>query len=276
MAQNPWAEMEHLKLEQPYRDFQKSIIEKLAETKRGDLERYKKRTRDYPRLIRLEDQESLVSQNTILLRNSSEFWEAAQKVTEFIKPVLYHYSFQQFGAFFIYTMFRWPMPSSGHGINCALADNIEEVEVEFREIGFFKRLLDTFVVLGRPSAYGSCIPLGTKEGITFETNTIPLRIPTDRAKLTEILDFKPLSFAKEFKLMYPNALYDRGLDYRLTDFVVVFIASNIARYRPNLWRMIMNGRSKTEARFNLRVKTAYINYVDLLKCIQLEFLKWKS
>jgi len=276
MIQDTWAKMRHLELEYFYRDFQEKIIKKLREKKRSDLERYKELTRDYPRLILLEDQESLVRQNTIFLRNSSEFWEAAQKVTEFIKPVLYHYSFQQFGSFFIYTMFKWPMPSSGHGIKCRLGDNIGEVEVKFTETGFFKRLLDTFIVLGRPSAYGSYIPINSKEGITFSENTIPLRIPTGRVKLTQILDFKPLSFAKEFELMHPNAHYDRGLDYRLTDFLVIFIASNIARYRPNLWRMIMGGSSETEARFNQRVYTAYVNYIDFLECVWQEFEKWKS
>ena len=277
MTRDIWVQFEHLKLEYTYGDFQRTVIKNLLKKKSRDLGRYsKRRTRDHPLLIRMEDQESLVRQNTIFLRNSSEFWEAAQEVTEFIKPVLYHYSFQQFGAFFVYTMFKWPMPSSGHGIRCQLSENIEEIGVEFRATGFFKRLLDTFIVLGRPTAYGSWIPLGSKEGVVFKENTIPLRIPTDRVKLTEILDFKPLSFAKAFKSMHPNAHYDRGLDYRLTDYLVIFIASNIARYRPNLWRMIISGRSKTEARFNLRVKTAYVNYVDFLECIWLEFEKWKS
>lgn len=278
MSQNLWGVFEHWKLEYTYKDFQKKIINKLRETKRNDLARYKKiRIKDCPSLIRIQDQEKLVQQNTIFLRNSHEFWKEAQEVTEFIKPILYHYSFQQFSAFFIYTMFKWPMFSSGRGINCPIKDNIEEIQIEFRETGFFRRLLDTFIVLGRPTAYGSWISLWSQGGIVFSENTVDFRMPTDKVMLVDLLDFKPHDFMKKIEEKYPNAHYDRGVDYRLTDYLVVFIASNIARYRPSLWRKIIYGSGEIEARFNQRLRTAYINYeMDYLNTIWLELTKWAS
>ncbi len=278
MSQNLWGVFEHLKLEYTYKDFQKKIINKLRENKKNELERYNiLRIHDCPSFIQLDDQEDLVRQNTIFLRNSHEFWKEAQEVTEFIRPVLYHYSFQQFSAFFIYTMFKWPMLSSGHGIRCLLSNDLSETKIEFKVTGFFKRLLDTFIVLGRPTAYGPWIPLWSQEGIVFCDNIVDLRMPTDKVKLVDLLDFKPHDFMKKIGEKYPNAHYDRGLDYRLTDYLVVFIASNIARYRPSLWRKIIYGSGEIEAHFNQRLRTAYINYeIEYLDTIRLELTKWAS
>lgn len=280
MAQNQLMQYENLKLEYTYKEFQGKIIENLLRRKKNDLERYKTKTSDYPRLIRVEDQEHLVHQNTILLKNAHEFWQKSQEVTEFIKPILYHYSFQQFSAFFIYSMFKWPMRSSGHGMSCSLNKGINEITVHFRDRGFFKRLIDTFIILGQPTAYGSWILFESKDGLLFGENNVSLRMPTDKISLVDILDFKPLAFAKEIKAKYPNTNYDRGLDYRFTDYLVVFIASNIARYRPALWRTIIDGSGKLESRFNQRIRTAYINYAEGVRSYLHDFwlilAKWKS
>lgn len=261
MTDNQWMLYENLKLEYTYKEFQGKIIENL-ERKRGDIESYKTKTTDYPRLIHSCDQEDLVRQNTILLRNSHEFWELSQQVTESVKPILHYYSYQQFSAFFIYTLFKWPMRSSGHGMSCILNADMKEIAVKFRKTGFFKRLVDTLIVLGNPTAFGSCIPFRSGEGVFFGENNIDLRMPTDKVNLGDILDFKPSEFTKKFKSKYPNTNYDRALDYRLTDYLVVFIASNIARYRPALWRTIIDGSGEIESRFNQRIRTAYINYAE--------------
>jgi hypothetical protein len=280
MAQNQWMQYENLKLEYTYKEFQRKIIKNLLEKKKNDLERYKTKTYDYPRLIRFEDQEHLVHQNTILLKNAHEFWQKSQEVTEFIKPILCHYSFQQFSAFFIYSMFKWPMRSSGHGMSCLLNKGIPEIMVYFKEKGFFKRLIDTFIILGYPTAYGSWIPFVSKDGVSFKENNVSLRMPTGRISVIDILDFKPFVFKKEFEAKYPDAFYDRGLDYRLTDYLVVFIASNIARYRPSLWRTIIDGRGEIESHFNQRIRTAYTNYAEGVRSYLYDFwlilAKWSS
>ena len=64
------------------------------------------------------------------------------------------------------------------------------------------------------------------------------------------------------KLKYPDVDYNRNLDYRLTDYLVVYVASNIARYRPAVWRAIIDGSGQMKSRFNQRIRTAYINYAE--------------
>lgn len=283
-TKSPWQNFESLRLQYPYKDFQRKIIKKLMQKKKADLEKYKAKTSDYPRVILEQNLEELSYQNTIFLRNSFELWEWTQRVTDFIKPILFYYSWQQFNAFFIYTLFKWPRPSRGHGVACTFGglkpSEIEEIKVEFRKMGSFRRLVDTFVVLGNPTAYGPWIPLGKKQGLIFKENKIDSRISIDKMKLVNILEFDPQKFYEKFKSMYPNRHYGFHIDVLLTDFLLVFIASNIARYRPQLWNNVLDGKGKIEAEFNLRVKKAYRNFADSHSClldqVWSEFRKWKS
>lgn len=225
----------------------------------------------------------LADNNPIFLRNSHDLWKETQKVTELIKPILFYYSWQQFAAFFIYTLFKWPNPARGHGIRYLSGenpDNLREVEIEFQNKGFFRRLVDSFVILGHPTAYGSWIPITTKTEMTYLENKIGLRIPIGKIKFVEILDFEPRKFMVEFNKLYPHRYYGAHLDYLLTDFLIVFVASNIARYRPKLWNSVLEGKQEEEAKFNLSVEKAYTKFnIDLnsfLNVIWSEFCKLKS
>ena len=281
-TKSPWQNFESLMLQYPYKDFQRKIIKKLVQKKKVDLTNYTTKTKDYPRVILEQKLDELSYQNTRFLKNSFELWEWTQKVTDFIKPILFYYSWQQFSAFFIYTLFKWPSPSRGHGVACTFGESgeIEEIKIEFRKMGFFRRLVDTFVVLGNPTAYGSWIPLGAKQGLIFKENRIDSGISIDKMKLVNILDFDPQKFYSKFKSMYPNKYYGPHVDVLLTDFLLIFIASNIARYRPQLWNNVLDGKGKIEAEFNLRAKKAYRNYAGSHNClldqVWSEFLKWKE
>lgn len=278
-TKSPWQNFESLMLQHPYKTFQTKIINRLMKKKKADLEEYKTKTRDYPRAIHEEDLEKLAYQNTIFLKNSLELWQEAQKVTDSIRPILIYYSWQQFSAFFIYTLFKWPMPSQGHGVLPILSEEIGEVQIEFRETGFFRRLVDTFVVLGHPTAYAAWIPLGSRQGLVFVENQIDSRIPIGRGKLVSILDSDARGFEKDFKSKFPNRYYGSHVDNLLTDFLVVFLASSFARYRPQLWNDVLDGKGEIESKFNLRAKNAYRNYDETHNClldqVWSEFLKWK-
>ena len=113
-----WQNFESLKLNYYYKDLQSKIIENLKQKKKVDIENYKDKTSDYPRAIRKENLEKLANQNTSFLNNSYELRQETIRVTDSIKPILSYYSWQQFFAFFIYTLFKWPMHSGGHGLHC--------------------------------------------------------------------------------------------------------------------------------------------------------------
>lgn len=280
---NQWQEFETLKLPYYYKKFQQEIIENFRKKKKQDLEKYKSKTPDYPRAITKRDLIKLADNNTIFLRNSHDLWKETQNVTDLIKPILFFYSWQQFAAFFIYTLFKWPNPARGHGVHYHSGknpDNLREVTIEFQNKGFFRRLVDSFVILGHPTAYGSSIPMPAKTEMTYRENQIGLKIPIGKIKFVKILDFKPSEFNREFKKKFPRKYYGAHIDVLLTDFLIVFVASNIARYRPKLWNSILEGKQEEEAKFKLRVEGAYKRFntglISFFTTVWKEFKNLKS
>ncbi len=187
----------------------------------------------------------------------------AQGLTDRVKPIIFYYSWQQFNAFFIYTLLKWSSSSKGHGVFCNFKEtdplNISRIQIEFNDKGFFRRLVDTFVILGSPTAYAPWIPLQEGERLKFEENTIHSRIPF-KAELVDILNFNPEDFFRKFKSMYPEKFYDKYVDVLLTDYLLIFVSSNIARYKPQLWANVLVGKGEMEATLNLRVKDAYEHF----------------
>lgn len=272
-----WQKYDSLTLQHSYKVFQTKIFKELVQKKKTDLEKYKtkklmKREKDdYPYAILAQDLEKLAHQNIIFLRNANQLWSEAKNVTDSIRPILLYYSWQQFNAFFIYTLFNWGKPSQGHGVRYNLGvekpDEIEGISIEFHNNGFFRRLVDTFVVLGNPSAYGPWIPLGENQGLFFEENRIESRLTLNKMKLVDVLKFDPQKFDLEFKSIYPKRYYGSHIDTLLTDFLLIFIASNIARYRPHLWQDILIGKGNIDAEYNLKLKKAYRNYDVSHNCL---------
>lgn len=233
-------------------------------------------------MIREVDLGKCADSNVVFLRNSLELWEESKKVSDSIEPILFYYSWQQFAAFFIYTLFRWSEPSKGHGVACSFGDmdsnGVDAVLVEFRERGFFRRLVHTFVVLGHPTAFGQWVPLGSPHGLMFAENGVRSRIPIGRLKLVNIMDFSSREFARDFSEMYPNSYYGSHVDDHLTDYLLTYVASSIARYRPKIWQDILAGRGRNEARFRLLVERAHERYASGFTCfletVWSEFVKW--
>lgn len=269
--QYPWQNFESLKLHYYYKTFQRSIVQNLLKRKKTDIEEYKNRTPDYPRAIQTCDVDSLADHNRIFLTNSYGLWEEALEVSQSIKPILFYYSWQQFAAFFVYTLFKWPNPAKGHGIRCDYVqdpDDFKQITVDFTNKGFFRRLVDSYVILGRPTAYSPWIPFPKSDTeLEYEESKIPKRIQLGKIKLAEILSFDSKEFAKEFKNEYPKrANYGVNLDDLLTDLVFVFAASNIARYRPKIWSNVLDGQSKEEAKFRMKVEKAYERFYVGVNC----------
>jgi hypothetical protein len=72
------------------------------------------------------------------------------------------------------------------------------------------------------------------------------------------MDFDSKNFNLEFLSTFPEQqVYPEHFDRLLTDFILLFAASDIARYRPQLWEQILAGLEENEAKFNKRMKVVY-------------------
>jgi YaaC-like Protein len=76
--------------------------------------------------------------------------------------------------------------------------------------------------------------------------------------LLSMMNFASKDFMNEFLQHFPEQkVYPCQYDELLTEYSLLFVASNIARYRPQLWEKILAGSSENEAKFNNKIKTIY-------------------
>ena len=254
-----------LELPYYYKQFQKEIVIGKAFLQKN-LENFKQEAESLACIIGDEDLESLSYQNSIFKRNSRELLEESYKVSDRIRPIIAYYAVQQYAAFFIYTVFKYPITSvsAGHGLSIYWGEgkeaNINSIEVELHNTGFFRRFADTFTILGYPSAYSLWLPIQQENWQdVFVENFLSSRIEPSKVGLLSLMNFgfKESERATEFQQKFPKQVYSDIADWFLTDFILLFVASDLARYRPQLWKQVLEGKSKNEAEFNRRMKTVY-------------------
>jgi len=244
-----------------YKEFQKYIIS--GTIKQEDLStrltKFKQiATKHQACNINNEDLEYLSLQNSIFLKNAKELWNESKRVSDRVRPILAYYAHQQYAAFFIYTLFRYPITSAsvGHGLSIEWGEgkkpSVSGIKVKLLENGFFRRLVDTFTIIGTPTAYGSWLPF---EG-NFCENSLDSRLKVgEKIGLPSIMNFSSDNFIKEYTAKFSIA--GPYIDRLLTNFVLLFVASNIARYRPQLWGQVLAGTYEDDAKFNKIIKIVY-------------------
>lgn len=248
----------------PY--FYRQFLEKITDGKflKKNLDSFKKVASSQACPIRKQDLKRLSLQNTAFLRNSKELLEESHKVSDRITPILAFYAHQQYSQFFIHTLFKYPITSvaAGHGLKVIWGEgkkpSIGTMKIQLVENGFFRRLVDTFTILGRPNAYSSWLPLRQDHKYAFVENSLDSQIKIGKIDLLSMMNFTSEDFKNEFLQHFPEQeVYPCQYDELLTEYSLLFVASNIARYRPQLWEEILAGSSENEARFNNKIKTIY-------------------
>jgi hypothetical protein len=245
-----------------YKEFQTKVISK--KFLKRNLEDFKQVAKSEACSIENEDLESLSLENSVFVRNSRELQEQSHKVSDRTRPILAYYAHQQYVGFFMYTLFKYPRTtgSSGHGLSIDWGEgkntSIDKIGIRFQEDGFFRRLVDTFTILGRPNAYSKWLPFKREGKYVFVENDLDSRIKIGKVDLLSMMNFDSKTFGREICQRFPEqGVYPDSYDKLLTDFCLLFAASNIARYRPQLWERILEGLIENEAMFNRRMKIVY-------------------
>jgi hypothetical protein len=89
----------------------------------------------------------------------------------------------------------------------------------------------------------------------------------DEMKLSEILEFDVSEFCGEVNqrcaklVLPPFGSFMRYINEELHGYILVFVASNIARYRPALWQNVVEGSGEIAVKMNHSVTNAYSHYV---------------
>ena len=279
-SQNAWFAYEPFTLLSFYKAFQRNFI-KVYSPHEYLVESYRSTTKRevYPITEEYLDNNKIAEENIVLLKNAIELWRSASQTTDEIAPILFHYSWHCFNSFFAYTFFRWePQHASSHGIEArseSMTDDIGKIALKFGkerknriEKGLFQRLVDTWTLLGGSPAFGEYLPIFQGGKIDFFPNEFFLLKESRCLKLSELLDFDTRECFKQYSKAFGKKLIHNSSFYNSTGmptsilkgYLVLFVASSIARYRPILWDSILSGETQDKAEFALAYRDALLKF----------------
>ena len=227
-----------LKIPSGYKEILKSVRQGLIKSNQQNIadnfskEKKSLKLFEWPAIIsdsNINSKAFLVNQTT-LFSQGMYYGETAKTAPLDVKPLLYHYAENSLFAFFVYSLSTYTQPhASSHGLNIKWSENIDEIEVVFNSTGFFSRILDTYSlckarthlsILELDSSSNGFKPTSSKYSILKQPSIPLLDIIQLREQLGEQED---------------------GYFYDIIDFVLLFFASSLARYRPYLWIELMRG-----------------------------------
>ena len=275
-AQKSWYSFEPFTLLSTYKTLQNKFIT-LYSPYESLLKSYREATNTqvYPISENYLDKNSEVpEENVALLKNAIELWRNAAQTTEAIAPILFHYSWHCFNSFFAYTFFRWGQKhSQSHGVYVAnMTDDIEKIKITLSKTdGIFQRTMDTWSCLGANLAFSTVLPAFEGKEIVFRSNQMPVFQKSNCCVLGQLLNFDPYDherlywkeFGRKELVMNPSFNYWMGTPTRIMQsYLILFVASSIARYRPILWASILSGDTKEKAAFALSYRDALLKYAE--------------
>jgi hypothetical protein len=220
----------------------------------------------------LDKNPEVAEENVALLKNAIELWRSAAQTTDAIAPILFHYSWHCFNSFFVYTFFRWePQHSQSHGIRIFnLNDNVGEIKIQFLKDGLFQRLVDAWTCMGASLAFSAYLPIFEEGKVEFQSNQIYVLQESNCLNLAQLLNFDPVkdyenvfwnTFGREKLLQNPSFSNSMSVPTRiLKNYLILFAASSIARYRPILWSSILSGETEDKTAFALAYRNALLMY----------------
>jgi len=273
-GEKAWFNYESYPLLDIYKSLQKRIIDSYGPSQ-YIVELYSKKvkrriypiTEDY-----LEKNQEVAKQNVALLKNAMELWRTAIRTSDAILPILYHYSWHCFNSFFLYSFFRWePQHSGSHGIFInEWSENVLDIQIKFLEDGIFQRLVDSLTLLGVPLAFSSVIPVFEGDQLVFDINRHYLPSSSKSLTVKKLLCFEPIQYGNELmshkdKLIYCPHLgnFENSITFpniALKKYIIIFIASSIARYRPVFWNSIITGETYERSQFATNYRSSLVNY----------------
>jgi hypothetical protein len=274
--QKSWYSIEPFTLLSTYKNLQKKFIT-LYSPYEPLLKSYREATNTQIFSISdnyLNKNSEVPEENVALLKNAIELWRKATQTTHAIAPILFHYSWHCFNSFFAYTFFRWGQKhSQSHGVYVSnMTDEIEKIKITIKKTdGIFQRTMDTWSCLGGNIAFSGVLPASEGNDFVFHSNQMPFFQETNCCELGQLLSFDPYyherlywkKFGKKELVINPSFNYWMGTPTQIMQsYLILFIASSIARYRPILWASILSGDTKEKAVFALSYRDALLRYAQ--------------
>lgn len=266
-----WFPLETLTLLYPYKSIQRKIVGALLPYS-DVIRRYSESTKQEIKPLtneQLDQQPEIAEQNVALLKNAIELWKTATRVSDAISPILLQYSWHCFNSFFVYSFLDWePRHTKSHGIGILLSDELMDIRIQIFESGLFKRLVDTLTILGTSLCFSKVAPSFENGRVEFVANASYLPDSKNRIELRQLLEFDPVEYEKNVYATRANELLNVPFlansiylpNQLLQAYLILFVASSIARYRPVLWHSILVGEGENESNFALKSSQTTLDY----------------
>jgi len=177
----------------------------------------------------VQSQEFLPKQ-TVMLSQAEYLGDVAKTAPLDTQPLLYHYAENSLFSFFVYSLISFtPVHSFGHGMKILWNSNIDDVEVQFSDSGFFSRLVDCYSICGCNSVFSPLELDFSTQQFVERTHSLSLKNkPT--VKVSDLINIR--------KNLGSNSA---GFHSDILDFVLLFVCSSLARYRPFMWIELTRG-----------------------------------
>jgi len=184
--------------------------------------------------LTLQSPEFLPKQ-TVMLSQAEYLGKIAKSAPIEAKPILYHYAENSLFSFFVYSIIAFtPTHSSSHGMQIRWNSNIDDIEVSFSDSGFFSRIVDCYTICGCESSFSSIEYNKTSQSFTGRQHAFSLRNnPTIKVK--DLIQHR-LNLGST----------SSGFQCDVIDFVLLFVCSSLARYRPYMWIELTRGEKGTQ------------------------------
>lgn len=179
----------------------------------------------------LIDSRDLQINNTTLLSQANHLGKLANDAVSDTRALLAHYAEHSLFAFFTYSILYFEQRANSHGL---LLHNYNEhdpgkTEIKICSDGFFPRILDCYSILEADTAFS--ILRYNKDTRKFDSTNSP------HSYLNE-----PVLTLEQLLTMRKALTADnKSFDYDIIDFLLIFGSSSITRYRPYVWRKIVQG-----------------------------------
>lgn len=183
-----------------------------------------------------------------------EFLNAYEIIDKSIKPVVLHYSIIYLFDFISSCFIKYSTSNRGHG----LTFNGNENSIVLRKFGIFPRIIDSLHLIGYPSIFSNT------NDQTLENSGIEYHIPNvdsdyndlinninlilkgrygyfnePKIELRQIIDI----YNKLYSLYQINNHYVKKSNFIFIDYLFLFAASSISRYRAEDWHKIQTDKN---------------------------------
>ena len=207
---------------------------------------------------------------TIFLKNAKEFFNSGKIASSDTAPIFYYYSISYLFSFLLYSLVVFNKPKAHHGIYAIPDNGIKSIGYKYNiQGGFFERVVHILSMLDYPSSFSSFISsIDDDDQRILVPQNSDISISNKKLILLDKLlehdsytDYRKLGDDITYRI--PELRYEKTSAI-LRDFILIFVASAIARYKPALWRKIYSGE---HSKLILDFEKSFNNINDMIRFV---------